>query len=52
MKYKRVLYTDRRIQNMQDTLRIIKYDKIKSDKKNVYFVYFSSEEDAEFACKA
>jgi hypothetical protein len=37
---------------MRNKLRIIKYDKIKSKNNNVYFVFFASEEDAEYAQKA
>ena len=51
MKYKRVLYSDHFTKEIQKQLRITKFDKVKSKKKNVYFVYFASESDAEFAMK-
>ena len=51
MKVKRVLYTDRFTADLRTKLRIIKFDKMKSQKNNVYAVYFASKEDAEYACK-
>ena len=52
MKCKRVLYSDRFNKDIQNQLRIIKFDKIKSKKSNVYFVFFATESDAEYAMKA
>jgi len=51
MKCKRVLYSDRFTKEIQNQLRITKFEKVKSKKNNVYFVYFESESDAEYAVK-
>ncbi len=51
MKCKRVLYSDRFTKEIQSQLRITKFEKVKSKKNNVYFVYFASESDAEYAMK-
>lgn len=52
MKCKRVLYANQLTKDIQQQLRIIKFNKIKSKKNNVYYVYFASQTDAEYAMKA
>jgi hypothetical protein len=52
MKYKRVLYSNNFTKEIRNRLRIIKFDKVKSKKNNVFYVYFASESDAEYAMKA
>ncbi len=51
MKYQRVLYTSEFTDELKKKLRILRYDKRKSLKGNVYYVGFSSEEDAQYATK-
>jgi hypothetical protein len=50
-KYQRVLYTSEFTDELKKKLRILRYDKRKSLKGNVYYVGFSSEEDAQRATK-
>jgi hypothetical protein len=51
MKYQRVLYTSEFTDELKQKLRILRYDKRKSLKDNVYYVGFSSEADAQYATK-
>jgi hypothetical protein len=51
MKYQRVLYTSEFTDELKKKLRILRYEKRKSLKSNVYYVGFSSEADAQYATK-
>ncbi|CAF1684516.1 unnamed protein product, partial [Rotaria sp. Silwood1] len=50
-KYQRVLYTSEFTDELKQKLRIVRYDKRKSLKGNVYYIGFSSESDAHYATK-
>ncbi len=51
MKYQRVLYTKEFNDELKKKLKIVRYDKRKSKKGNVYYIGFISEADAEYATK-